>query len=120
MLIKINNLLREINEIGYNILVEGKRDRQSLEKLGLQNKIILCANSKPDKIVGKVQSNTAIIMTDLDKTGMELTKKYKEWLKAHNKKSDNIYVMKLAKMLNTKFVEEFYEKYEVIKWQKHT
>ena len=120
MFIKINNLLREINETEYNILVEGKRDKQSLENLGLQNKIVLCANSKPDRIVNKVGSNKAIIMTDLDEAGMELARKYTEWLTAHNKKLDDTYVRKLAKMLNTKFVEEFYKRYEVIKWQKHT
>jgi len=52
------------------IIVEGKKDKIALEKLGLTNIIIL--NKPLYKIVEEVKCKECVILTDLDKKGKQI------------------------------------------------
>ena len=70
---EFNKLIEKIKNSGTAIIVEGKKDRAALEKLGLTN--IQELSKKPlFQIVEEVanENNEIIILTDLDRKGKEL------------------------------------------------
>ncbi len=72
------------------IIVEGPKDKAALEKLGLKNIIIL--KGKPlYKIVEQVseQTNSCLILTDLDSEGKKLYSRLKKDLQRHKVKVDD-------------------------------
>ncbi len=72
------------------IIVEGKRDKGALEKLGLKN--IVTLSKKPIyKIIEEVaeKQKEAVILTDLDREGKKLYGKLNSGLGYHGVKVDN-------------------------------
>jgi 5S rRNA maturation endonuclease (ribonuclease M5) len=70
------------------VIVEGKKDKAALKKLGIKN--ILALNSKPlYKIIDKVDEKEVIILTDLDKTGKRLYSKLQHQLSQKGVKINN-------------------------------
>ena len=70
---EFSNLIEKIKDSNMVIIVEGKKDRISLEKLGLTN--IKELSKKPlFQIVEEIanENNEIVILTDLDKKGKEL------------------------------------------------
>lgn len=72
------------------IIVEGKRDKAALEKLGVKN--IFTLSKKPlfqiiEEISGK--NKDVVILTDLDRHGKELFGKLNSGLQYHGVKVDN-------------------------------
>jgi len=65
------------------ILVEGKKDRRVLEKLGLEN-IIEISGKRLEKVVDIIQKNgkQVSILTDYDKEGIKQYKRLKKLLSA--------------------------------------
>lgn len=87
---EFQELVDKIKDSNISIIVEGKKDRISLEKLGLKNIIEL--SKKPlYQIVEEVSSvnNECIILTDLDKKGKELYGKLNNDLQKHGVKINN-------------------------------
>jgi len=86
------------------IIVEGKKDKQALEKLGFENeKIFLLNNGKSIKrnieIINEMARNV-IILTDFDKKGKELYKKLKQDLGQMSIKIDNSLRNSLSKQVS--------------------
>ncbi|MFH1447251.1 MAG: hypothetical protein ABIG39_00145 [Candidatus Micrarchaeota archaeon] len=68
------NLQRAIEDMdGKPILVEGKKDREALRRCGIIGKIVLI-NRKPQELCGSLAgANEAVILTDFDEQGEELS-----------------------------------------------
>ncbi len=70
---KFRALLQEIQEKDLPVLVEGKKDQKTLQKLGLGNIITL---KKPlYQVVEELAAPEIVILTDLDRAGRQLYRK---------------------------------------------
>lgn len=76
------DVLKEVEEIKEKkipIIVEGKRDRKSLEKFGIKN--IFEINKGLFEVIEEIESfdfeGELVILTDFDKEGLDLYKKLK-------------------------------------------
>lgn len=87
---ELQQLLEHVQEEDSLIIVEGKEDKNSLNRLGLANIVVL--NKKPlFKIVEDVvkEKQKVLILTDLDKKGKELYGKLNHHLQQHGVRVDN-------------------------------
>ena len=87
---EFNNHIRNIKNLNTLVIVEGKKDKAALQKLGVNNVIEL--NKKPlFQIVEEIANtnNDCIILTDLDKKGKELYGKLNSDLQRNGVKIDN-------------------------------
>ena len=87
---ELNNLIEKIKNSNTLIIVEGRKDKAALQKLGIEN--IIQLNKKPlFQIVEEVSSSNkeCIILTDLDKKGKELFGKLNSNLQKHGVKVNN-------------------------------
>jgi 5S rRNA maturation endonuclease (ribonuclease M5) len=81
----LNRVLKELEESGVPLLVEGKRDREALERIGMRNKIFLI-NMRPDRLCERVSkvADEAVVLTDFDEAGEKLCKRVEESLRSYN------------------------------------
>ena len=81
----LGRLMKELDEGGMPILVEGKRDRAALERIGVRNRIFLI-NMSPDELCRRVAkvADEAVVLTDFDKTGEKLGKRVEDALYSYN------------------------------------
>ena len=87
---EFSNHLEKIRNSNVLVIVEGKKDKAALEKLGISNVIEL--NKKPlFQIVEEIASynDECIILTDLDKKGKEIYGKLNSNLQKHGVKVNN-------------------------------
>ena len=87
---ELNNLIEKIKNSNILVIVEGKKDKIALEKLGVNNIIEL--NKKPIfQIVEEIANSNeeCIILTDLDKEGKQLYSKLNSDLQRHGVKVNN-------------------------------
>ena len=63
-------------EKAFLVIVEGKKDRAALEKLGFSNVIIL--NKPLYEVVEKINAKRVLVLTDLDKEGKQIYAKLKK------------------------------------------
>lgn len=67
----MDELLEELDNIRYKtVIVEGKNDKKSLEKLGFNH--VLTINKPLYEIVEDVEDKEVVILTDLDRAGKHL------------------------------------------------
>jgi len=81
----LDRTLKDLAEGGAAVLVEGKRDREALQRIGVRNRIFL-VNMSPDKLclrVSKVACE-AVILTDFDEAGQKLCRRIEEALHSYN------------------------------------
>ncbi len=117
---KIENIIESLkNSI---VIVEGKKDKESLMNLGINAITISKALSIKEKLTGKI-----VILTDLDKEGKNLAMLLEQKLKNEKNKIDTETRVKLLLLLETKYVENVFKSYkkifsnfEVGIWQKFT
>ncbi|MBN1159820.1 MAG: toprim domain-containing protein [Candidatus Diapherotrites archaeon] len=105
---KIMERIIEDLDNGAIIIVEGKKDRISLEKLGLKNIIEI---NKGDNLVEFADNLTAkkiIILTDFDRRGALLKKRLKELLETTGRRVNTKYRKDLNKVTGVKYFEELY------------
>ena len=81
---KFNYILASINLSNSPILVEGKRDKRALKKLGCTGNIIELNTGHSllitvESLVTSYSSKSFIILTDWDRTGNILTEKLKKY-----------------------------------------
>ena len=109
------NLVQKIIDSNTKIIVEGKKDREALQKLGIRNIIEL--SKKPlFHIVEEVsqKNNECIILTDLDKKGKEIYGKLNSDLQKHGVKIDNElreFLFKKTKLRQIEGLETYMEKF---------
>ena len=87
---ELNNFIENIKNSNTLVIVEGRKDKSALEKLGISNVIQL--NKKPlFQIVEEVSNSNkeCIILTDLDKKGKEIYGKLNSNLQKHGVKVNN-------------------------------
>ena len=93
---------------GAIIIVEGKKDRRSLENLGLKN---IKEINKGDNLVefaDKITAKKIIILTDFDRRGALLKKRLKELLETTGRRVDTKYREELNKATGVKYFENLY------------
>jgi 5S rRNA maturation endonuclease (ribonuclease M5) len=81
----LKRVLKELEDSGAPLLVEGKRDREALERIGVKNRIFL-VNMSPDSLCQRVSKVTdeAVVLTDFDEAGQKLCKRVEEALHSYN------------------------------------
>ena len=97
------NKLKKSNKI---IIVEGKKDKEALEKLGIKNIIEL--SKKPlFQVIEDIADNgkECVILTDLDKKGKELYGKINSGLQKFGVKIDNSFRAFLYKTTQLRQIE---------------
>jgi 5S rRNA maturation endonuclease (ribonuclease M5) len=60
--------LKDLNQQGVPVIVEGIRDERALNSLGITSHILKLRGRLPD-FVGSIHSDTAVILTDCDRRG---------------------------------------------------
>lgn len=80
-------LLERIKRENLLIVVEGKKDKEALQKLGLSKIIIL--NKPLFQLVEEIKEKEIILLTDLDKTGRKLYHLLKKDLNKNGIKVNN-------------------------------
>ncbi len=102
------NLLESLEEGEQEVVVEGKRDRVALQKLGIRNRITLI-NQSPDRVAERVASHgasEAVVLTDFDRSGEELAQRICEALESYGVKPDLNIRRKLRYLFGVLFIEE--------------
>lgn len=100
-------LQKYINKIKNKlIIVEGKKDKLALQKLGLKNIIIL--NKPLYKIVEEVKCKEIVILTDLDKKGKQIYGYLSSNLQRFGVKIDNNFRNFLFKKTKLRQIEGLY------------
>jgi 5S rRNA maturation endonuclease (ribonuclease M5) len=112
----LDRVLRELEESGAPVLVEGKRDKEALERIGVRNRIFLI-NMRPDRLCERVAkvADEAVILTDFDETGEELCKRVEEALRSYDVLPNTEVRRKLRYLLGVYNFEEIERKMEEFK-----
>jgi 5S rRNA maturation endonuclease (ribonuclease M5) len=103
----IEKWIFEINNTKKIIIVEGPYDKKALENIGITNEVVVINDGtglfetvekvvkKVDKIINNddqiIEKKEVIILTDFDKKGKELYKKFKKDLIKHGVKIDSTF-----------------------------
>ena len=87
---ELNSFIEKIKSSNTLVIIEGKKDRKALEKLGIDN--VMELSKKPLFQIAEEISNSnneCIILTDLDKKGKELYGKLRSDLQKNGVKVNN-------------------------------
>lgn len=101
---KIEQIICEIKDLskdGAVIIVEGKKDRDALNELGISDQISLASYPPLLNFAEDIsrKTNQAIILTDWDRQGKKMAKKISEYLQASNTKPNNLIRNKIKKFV---------------------
>lgn len=108
------DILKRLKEEEGVILVEGQKDIESLVNLGIKNKIIAVSQHNIFDVIDSIPDKEVIILTDFDKKGTYLFKRYVEELQSSGKKVISIYYRELKKYLK-KYVTGIEQIYPFLK-----
>lgn len=101
----VERIEREVRNIGNSqIIVEGKKDRKIIERLGFKN-IFEISGKNFSEILSKIK-NEVIILTDFDEEGEELAKNLNEILSSNGIKVNSGERKILKNIFNVKKIEE--------------
>lgn len=70
----MENNIKEIKEEGYLVIVEGRKDKEALNELGIDN-VIYLKNRPLFEIVEDINERDVVILTDLDVEGRKIFNK---------------------------------------------
>lgn len=93
------DILARLKEEEGVIIVEGQKDIESLLNLGIKNKIIAVSQSNIFCVIDSISEKEVIVLTDFDKKGTYLFKRYVKELQSSGKKVIKIYYRDLKKYL---------------------
>ncbi len=99
---EINNCISEIRDNNYLVIVEGKKDKISLARLGLRK--IRTLKNKPLFEIIETINERIVILTDLDSEGKRIFSKLRHELQRKGIKIDNKLRLELLKT-NLKQIE---------------
>jgi 5S rRNA maturation endonuclease (ribonuclease M5) len=110
---RLDRLLEQLKDRW--VFVEGKRDKQALEQLGIGNILTISGNLllSCDKLESDV--TTVFVLTDLDRRGDELAKAARDELEGRSIKADLEMRKKLAHTLRIRCFEEAKRAYDELK-----
>jgi 5S rRNA maturation endonuclease (ribonuclease M5) len=104
----IKEIINQLNNQDAIIVVEGKKDKIALLRLGIDSKIFLLNNRKSlietSEILAQKQHHV-ILMLDSDPKGLELTKKMKNHLQSQGVKVNTTIGKMLLRVANSQVVE---------------
>lgn len=89
------------------IIVEGKKDKAALEKLGITN-VVAILRKPLYSFIESIDAEEVIILTDLDKEGRKLYHTLKQGLQAQGVKVDNYFREYLFKSSKITQIEGLY------------
>jgi len=92
-------VLSKLKEEEGVIIVEGQKDIDSLVNLGINTRIIAVSQYNIFDIIESIPEREVIVLTDFDKKGTFLFKKYAKELQYSGKKVITIYYKELKKYL---------------------
>ena len=92
-------VLSKLKEEEGVIIVEGQNDIDSLVNLGINTRIIAVSQYNIFDIIESISEKEVIVLTDFDKKGTFLFKKYVKELHSSGKKVITIYYKELKKYL---------------------
>ena len=105
----IKEIINQLNNQDAIIVVEGKKDKRALEKLGIDSKIFLLNCDKKSLIETSEtlaqKSRQVILMLDSDPKGLELTKKMKNHLQSQGVHVNTKIGKTLLRLANSQVVE---------------
>jgi 5S rRNA maturation endonuclease (ribonuclease M5) len=112
----LSRVLKELDESGKPILVEGKKDKAALERIGVRNRIFLI-NMTPDELCKRVSkvADEAVVLTDFDEAGEKLCKRVEEALYSYNVLPNTEVRRRLRYLLGLYTIEEIDRKLEEFK-----
>ena len=93
------DILTRLKEEEGIIIVEGQKDIDSLVNLGINNKIIAVSQNNIFSVIDSISDKEVIVLTDFDKKGTYLFKRYVKELHSSGKKVITIYYRDLKKYL---------------------
>ena len=98
---ELERVIQELDDFVDAIIVEGIRDKEALEELGITKEIVMCS-SKPDTefvdyLCGRHKKVT--ILTDYDRAGKEFNKKLSVRLERAGIKVENQYRGRIGRIL---------------------
>lgn len=93
------DILNRLKEEEGVIIVEGQKDIESLVNLGIRNKIIAVSQNNIFDVIDGIYEKEVIVLTDFDKKGTYLFKRYVKELQSSGKKVIVIYYRELKKYL---------------------
>jgi 2,5-diamino-6-(ribosylamino)-4(3H)-pyrimidinone 5'-phosphate reductase len=108
------DILARLKEEEGVILVEGQKDIESLVNLGIKNKIIAVSQNNIFSVIESISNKEVIVLTDFDKKGTYLFKRYVKELQSSGKKVITIYYRDLKKYLK-KYITEIEQIYPFLK-----
>ena len=91
------DILTRLKEEEGVIIVEGQNDIESLVNLGIKNKIIAVSQNNIFDVIDGIYEKEVIVLTDFDKKGTYLFKRYVKELQSSGKKVIVIYYRELKK-----------------------
>ena len=86
-IMKFSEEIKKLRDSNRLIIVEGKKDQESMNKLGLDN--VITINKPIFKIIDSINEKEVVLLTDLDKTGRKLYSELKHNLQKKGIKIDN-------------------------------
>ncbi len=93
------DILNKLKDEDGVIIVEGQKDIESLVNLGIKNRIIAVSQYNIFNVIEGIPEKEVIILTDFDKKGTFLFKRYVKELQSSGKKVITIYYHELKKYL---------------------
>ncbi len=116
MIKDMKQFIEKLKEPGRLMIVEGKKDRAALQKLGIGEESVMELSKKPiyaviEEAAGKAEN--CIILTDLDRKGKELFGKLNDGLQRHGVKVDNSFREFLFRHTKLRQIEGISEDIEV-------
>lgn len=94
-------------------IVEGKRDKKALKKLGISN--VETLKNKPLREVTTEINKEVVLLTDFDRTGKKTASRIIRLLKAKGINTDLNHKKKLGKLKGISEIEEIPSKYQELK-----
>ncbi len=104
---KLELLIRKMQESC--VLVEGKRDKIALEKLGCED--VIAVSGRTRQLRNLVKAKKIIVATDLDRKGNELARMIREEMEGMVKVDSETRVQ-LARLLEMKYFEDAKRRYD--------
>ena len=96
---KVLDILNRLKGEEGVIIVEGQKDIESLVNLGIKNRIINVSQRNIFDVINGIKEKEVIVLTDFDKNGSSLFKKYVKELNSSGKKVITLYYKELKKYL---------------------
>jgi 5S rRNA maturation endonuclease (ribonuclease M5) len=91
--LELKNLVENMNEDVTYVIVEGRKDKEALRKLGYKGKIVYANKLK------RIKEGKVVILTDFDKEGIKIAERIKKEI--GERKIDEFFREKVGRILKS-------------------